>query len=73
MIFLLPLALSIVASLMIAIGDYGLGTKATVIVLTVAAAAMQFAPAIAARVHFLIPLFIQLLICGCWYVMSQFE
>ena len=73
MIFLLPLTLSIVAALMIGVGDFGLGTKGIVILAVIAAAVMQFVPVLVVNVHFLVPLFIQLLICGVWYVMSQFE
>jgi hypothetical protein len=73
MIFIVPLALSLGAAFMFVLGDYGLFTKAFVVMLVVAAASMQFLPALADTVHFLIPLFIQLIVCGWWYIASQLE
>ena len=73
MIFIVPLALSLGAALMFVLGDYGLFTKAFVVVLVAAAASMQFVPALAETVHFLIPLFIQLIVCGWWLVASRLE
>jgi hypothetical protein len=73
MIFIFPLVLSFGAALMFVLGDYSLFTKAFIVVLVVAAASMQFVQALAEAVHFLIPLFIQLIVCGWWYVANKLE
>jgi hypothetical protein len=73
MIFLFPMALSLVAAVMMLFGDYGLLTKIIVVAMTGAAIAMQFVPPLAVSVHFLVPLFLQLIVCGWWYFASQFE
>jgi len=72
-VFLLPLVLSIVAAVLFALGDYGLFTKVFFGALAVIAVALQFVPAWREGVHFLVPLFLQLFVCGSWYVASQLE
>ena len=72
-IFLFPLIFSIVAAAMAVIGEYGNVTKIVVSLIVIAAACLQFVPALQASVHFLVRLFMQLIICGWWYFASQFE
>ena len=71
MLFLFPLVLSVFAALMIAVGDYPLWAKAVALLMTLAAAAMQFVAEL--RAPFLIPLFLQLIVCGWWYVGEQMD
>jgi hypothetical protein len=73
LIFLFPMALSVAAALMILFGDYGPLTKVIVVALVAVALSLQFIPPLAQSVHFLVPLFIQLIVCGWWYFASQFE
>ena len=67
-IFLLPLALSVVAVLMFAISEMEFGWKILAGVLAVAAVTMQFVPPVASQVHFLVPLGIQLFL-SVWLVL----
>jgi hypothetical protein len=67
MIFTVPMALSLVAGAMILFGEHGLITKIIVGLLAGAALALQFAPALSESVHFLVPLSMQLVVCGWWY------
>ena len=72
-IFILPLAMSLVAAVMFALGDYSLATKVVVVALVGIAASLQFVPVLAETVHFIVPLLIQLIVCGWWYVAWQLE
>ena len=73
MIFLFPLALSLAAALMFLIGDFALPTKGFYVGLTALAAALQFVPALRAEVHFLVPLGLQLFVCGAWYFCNAMD
>ncbi|MCA8984650.1 MAG: hypothetical protein R3C12_06650 [Planctomycetaceae bacterium] len=72
-IFLFPLLFSIVATIQFVTGEYGPITKGFFGLLTALAATLQFMPSLQEQVHFLVPLFMQLFVCGCWYFASQFE
>jgi len=72
-VFLFPLAFSLFAAVMFVIGDHGTFTKAFFSLLTISAIAMQFVPFLQERVHFLVPLAIQLVVCGSWYIASHLE
>jgi hypothetical protein len=72
-VFLFPLAFSLFAAVMFVIGDYSAVAKAVFSILALTAVAMQFTPYLQERVHFLVPLAIQLFVCGSWYVASRFE
>jgi hypothetical protein len=43
------------------------------VVLTASAAGMQFIPELQVDVHFLVPLFMQLFVCGSWFFASRLE
>ena len=73
MIFIFPMALSLVAAGMILFGDYVPITKIIVVTVAGAAMAMQFIRPLAESIHFLVPLFLQLIVCGWWYFASKFE
>jgi hypothetical protein len=73
MIFTVPLALSLVAAAMILFGEHGFLTKIIVVLLAGAALALQFVPALSESVHFMVPLFLQLVVCGWWYIAEFVE
>jgi hypothetical protein len=62
-IFLFPLVTSVIASISIVLGDYAPMTKGFYVAMT----------AVAAGLHFMVPLFMQIFVCGGWYFASQFE
>lgn len=66
-IFLFPLVFSVFAAIQFLTGDHGLGTKVAIAVLLLTSIALQFVPPLPELVHFLIPLGLQLFICGWWY------
>lgn len=70
-IFLFPLAFSIIAALQFAMGDCGLFTKITVPLLVVVSIILQFMHPLPELVHFLVPLGIQLIVCGWWYFATE--
>ena len=72
-IFLLPLTLSIVAALMIAVGEYGPVTKGVAVLIAVAAALLQLVPSLRESVHFLVPLLMQIFLCIWYYFVSLLE
>ena len=72
-IFFFPVVMSIAGAAMFVIGDYGVATKMIVCLLAVTAVCLQFVPVLSDSVHFLVPLFMQLTVCGWWYVASQFD
>jgi hypothetical protein len=72
-IFLLPLVLSFVAAVWFATDDFSLVTKGIVVLFVTAAAALQFVPVFQESVHFLVPLLLQLLVCGWWYFANQLQ
>ena len=73
MLFLFPLALSLAAAALFATGDYSLFTRILFPLLAIGALALQFAPGLRENVHFLVPLFMQLFVCGCWSVAMKME
>lgn len=73
LIFTVPMALSLVAAAMFLFGEHGLLTKIIVVLLTVTALALQFVPALSESVHFMVPLFMQLVVCGWWYIAEFVE
>ena len=73
MIFLLPFVLSFVALFFFLSGEYGSVVKGVVSVFVLAAASLQFVPTFQQSVHFLVPLFMQLFVCGWYYIASQFD
>ena len=72
-VFFAPLLLSVVAAAMVLVGEFGPVTKGVVLLLTAAAALIQFVPSLRESVHFLVPLFMQLFVCGWWYFASLME
>jgi riboflavin transporter FmnP len=62
MVFIGPMVCSVAAVIMLVIVSESRARKVVAMGLAVAALAMQFVPAL--EVHFLIPLFIQLGLCG---------
>lgn len=66
-VFLLPLVLSFLALAYFISSDSGPVTKGVVGVLVVAAACLQFIPTLQESVHFLVPLFMQLIVGGWYY------
>lgn len=72
-VFLLPLILSITATTMFVIGEYGPATKGFFVLLTGTALTLQVVPSLQLHVHFLVPLLMQLFVCGCWYFASLME
>ena len=73
MIFLLPLVLSFIALFFFLSGEYGPVVKGIVAVMVLSAASLQFIPTFQQSVHFLVPLFVQLIVCGWYYIASQFD
>ena len=73
MIALGILVFSVAAAAMFAVGDYSVPVKALYVGLAAGAAALQFVPALREQVHFLVPLFMQLFVCGSWAVANQME
>ncbi len=71
-IFLFPLVLSFVALFFFISGEFGPVVKGVIGVMVLAAACLQFIPAFQESVHFLVPLFMQLFVCGWYYLASQF-
>ena len=72
-IFLFPLVLSFVALFFFLSGESGPVVKGVIAVLVLTAASLQFVPSFQQSVHFLVPLFMQLIVCGWYYVASQFD
>lgn len=70
-IFLLPLALSLIAGAMVAFGDYHWLAKGIVVALIVVSVLLQFVPVLRDHVHFLVPMFIQILVGGGYFVSLQ--
>lgn len=66
-IFLFPLVFSVFATYQFLSGDSGRGAKIAISVLLLASLALQFVPPLPELVHFLVPLGMQLVICGWWY------
>ncbi|MFQ5730521.1 MAG: hypothetical protein ACE5KM_01070 [Planctomycetaceae bacterium] len=71
MIFLFPLVLSFAAlAFFIVSGDFGLRQQLIAAVLVVGAAAMQFVPPLRERIHFIVPLLLQIGVC-LWYLIDR--
>lgn len=66
-LFLFPLVFSVLAACQFLWGDSGLGIKIAISVLVLTSIALQFIPPLPELVHFLIPLGLQLIVCGWWY------
>jgi hypothetical protein len=67
-IFLLPLVMSLCAAVFALVWDFSRPTKCGIVALVAFAAALQFVPALQQSIHFLVPLFLQMLACGwCFY------
>lgn len=60
------MGLSIAATVWFLLGDFGLFTKITVVLLTGFSLCHQWIPGVAGQVHFLVPLFMQLCVCIWW-------
>lgn len=71
--FWIPLALSVVATAWFVSGDFGLVTKAAVVLITSTSLCLQWMPGPARSVHFLVPLFMQLFVCIWWYFARALE
>ncbi len=67
------LVMSFAAAAMFVLGDYGIVTKVIVCLMAIAAVCLRFVPVLSDSVHFLVPLFMQLILCGWWYIASQLE
>lgn len=72
-VFLFPLVLSFVALAYFISSDSGSIVKGVIGVLVVTAACLQFIPSLQESVHFLVPLFIQLIVSGWYYIAMQFD
>ncbi len=72
-VFLFPLVLSFVALAYFISSDSGPVVKGVIGVLVVGAACLQFIPSFQASVHFLVPLFMQLIVGGWYYIAMQFD
>ncbi len=72
-VFLFPLVLSFVALAYFISSDSGPIVKGVIGVMVVAAACLQFIPSFQRSVHFLVPLFMQLIVGGYHYVAMQFD
>jgi hypothetical protein len=72
-VFLFPLVLSVVALAYFISSESGPIVKGVIGVLVIAAACLQFVPSLRETVHFLIPLFMQLIVCGWYYLEMQFD
>jgi hypothetical protein len=72
-IFLFPLVFSVLAVFQFLWGDSSLGTKIAVAVLVLTSIALQFVPPLPELVHFLVPLGLQLIVCGWWYFANLME
>ena len=70
-IFLFPLLFSIYAAFGVLWGDHERWTQVIVPVLVLISVCLQFVPYLAENVHFLVPLFIQLIISGWFYLSMQ--
>jgi hypothetical protein len=70
-IFFAPLIMSLVATFWVVTEDNGLITKAIFLVVAGTAAAMQFVPELRESVHFLVPMFMQIILCMWWYFASR--
>jgi hypothetical protein len=70
-IFFLPLALSLVAGTMVLLGSYHWIAKAIVVALVIASVLLQFVPVLQEHVHFLVPLFIQIIVGGGYFLCLQ--
>ena len=74
MIFLFPLVLSGIAAVTFLLDDdVGWPAKLFHVGLAVAAAALQFVPALRESVHFTVPLLMQLYVCAAWYFLTQLD
>ena len=67
-IFFLPLGLSLIAGAMVVLGQYHWLAKTIVAVLVGASVLLQFVPVLREHVHFLVPLFIQILVGGGYFL-----
>jgi len=72
-LFIVLLVFSIAAAAMFVLGDYGIGTKATVTILVASSACLQFVPQLQQSVPFAVPMLMQLIVCGWWYIASRLE
>jgi hypothetical protein len=72
-IFIFPLVMSILAALVVAGGDHGWVTKLTVCLMVVTSLVLQFLVPLPDVPRLLVPLFLQLIICGWWYYASQYD
>ena|GEM_PF-3668394 len=67
-IFFLPLALSATAAAMVLFGNYHWLAKTIVVAIVTASVLLQFVPVLQERVHFLVPLFIQIIVGGGYFL-----
>ncbi len=72
-IFLFPFVFSLFAAYQFLAGDFRLSTKIIIGLMAAGSIAMQFLPPLPDQVHFLIPLGLQLVICGWWYFASLID
>lgn len=72
-VFLFPLAMSIVAEVIFFLGEFGWFTRTSVAVLVIASVVLQIVPVCRRMSIFLVRLFLQLFVCGRWYFAAQLE
>jgi len=72
-IFLLPLIMSVVATVMVLGDDHSWLVKGLLVLFVGSSVAMQFVPALVTHVHFLVPLGMQIVVCLGWYFARLLE
>lgn len=72
-IFIWPLAFSVIAAMHLTSPEYGLGIKLTVWSLVLVSLALQFVEPLPQLVHFGVPLALQLIVAGIWFFRENFE
>jgi hypothetical protein len=66
-------AAALAAAAMIVLGEYSPTTKGLALGLAVGSLAMQYVPSIQEEIHYLVPLFMQLVLVGWWWLATRLE